>query len=150
MSRPQQNAVIQEFLDQNYVWRKFVAMKHALIGPPETRNVIQDEPMTIPIADKVETNVSEVVKKTATQFVDAAAPVVGAAVAPVKAGLLTKLAIGLALPIVGAGGFAAVQSIVNRPAAVMQPAAVPDGALIPWLRDNGYNLPPPVGQDGAK
>src|SRR5690606_6080349 len=57
----------------------------------------------------------------------------------------------------GLGGAAAIQSLSNQPGGqggqsttIVQPnppnAPSPqDGALIPWLRDEGYNLPPPGG-----
>lgn len=159
MSRPQQNALLQEALDQSWLWRTWSAFKHGLPAPAPPRNVIQDEP-------PVETPaVIPFVEKTAV----ASATRSGAIESPSPAGntargkLLRNAAIVLASLGAGAGGLAALQPLLAPSPASVSPSPqsqspvsprsdagasntvqidAVDGALIPWLRDNGYNLPP--------
>lgn len=143
MSRPQQNALLQEELDRQHQWREWVAMQHKLQTKP-IRNVIDDDqPATIPLMDKIESTLSSVSSRVSDTAQSIGGAVGNAVAQPAQSGLLKKLAIGLAIPVAAAGSYYA-STVINKPAAV-QPTP-PDGALIPWLRDNGYNIPPPAGE----
>lgn len=156
MSRPQQNAVLQEVLDQGWWWRMWAALKHGLPTPPP-RNVIKEDATPQPTASAVESLTrTETLASTSESQVQALAEPVSKAVDalgrvsvtvddPKMPGWLKAALVTFGMGATGAlGAGSAIMLSSNSTGPSQQVVVQPqDGALIPWLRDQGYNLPPP-------
>lgn len=123
MSAEQQNAVLQEVLDQSYIYRQQAALRNGLPDRP-VRNLI----------DKAKAALAPPVQQAAQQ----------------ASGFVKPLVLGAALVSGGAGlAYLAgdrVATNANNATNIQLPEdAAPEpksGSLLRWLRDNGYNLPP--------
>lgn len=125
MSADQQNAILQEVLDQSYIYRQQAALRNGLPERP-VRNLI----------DKAKAAFAQPVQQVIEK----------------SGGFVKPLLLGAALVGGGAGlGYLAQDSLsqhetnIQLPQEPHMPATEPKtGSLLRWLRDNGYNLPPTV------
>lgn len=147
MTRAQQNAVLQEALDQSNQFRQNQSLRYGLVPPP--RNVIGEEQQpppqpaaTVNIEDYRNSVIDRLIDKvgqTVTNTTTLPAPSALTDVAK-KALLYAGLAAGGA----GAGGLiGAMMAQPNAPAPVVVESEA-TGDLIQYLHENGYDRPPSV------
>jgi hypothetical protein len=144
MTVEQQNAFLQEHLDQSHMFREYGHLKNG-IGDVPVRNVIKEPaPKPVPPVPQIPTNTSErIVEKTT--------------VTESPTSLVKNLLMGGALLAGGLGTGIGAMSMFGHdtPAPIVietQPGQQPVaptpaidpkyGDLLKYLRENGYNLPP--------
>lgn len=121
----QQNALIQEALDQSYLWRLWSSWRNGMPEKP-VRNVIG--------------------AKVAEAAQAAAQPVTGFPIPEEMKpmGLIPKMLIGATM--LGGAGVAggAIHHLVTKdePPAVVETEEPKDGDLLKYLRQQGYHVPP--------
>lgn len=141
MSAAERKAVLQEALDQSFIYRAFATIRNGLPNAP-TRNVIGDMPEPPPIPSLPEKKNTVSVSSETVRTNNSIAPSLGSRIA---AGLVgaSLLAGGTA-----AGGLATwlASSGADKPPAVTPTDPPPQyGDLLMWLDQEGYNLPPAEG-----
>lgn len=137
MSAEQQNALLQEGLDQSWWWRTWASIKHGLPNSPP-RNVIEQPkaaPTIVEPVKKIAETVTSTITSTATQVS-----------APVKSAPWKAIALGSLLTVGGGAGGAYLTNWLNeKPAPIVSPATSDGettGDLLLYLRENAYHLPP--------
>jgi hypothetical protein len=146
MTATQQNAVLQEVLDQSYLYKQSAAIKNGLPDRP-ARNMVNQapEPQVIEKRVEVEKIVDRPVEKLVTQTIEK----------ETERSWLKDSLVGGAIATLGLGGGLALSSLLSgvesspapAPAVVAvepSPAQKQYGELLKWLNQNGYNLPPTV------
>lgn len=143
MSTEQQNALLQEGLDQSWFFRQYAALKNGIPTAP-LRNVIGTAKPTPPTKEIVYVpKETSSVKETSVTSQVTAEPKKNSLLK--TAALMTGLAVGG-----GAGGAAITNWLYSEPSqqVVVEPPAplTTDkyGDLLKYLLENGYNLPPKV------
>lgn len=147
MTLQQQDALVQEVLDQNHLYKENAALKNGLPTPPR-RNVLSSPPLpkpelvSPPPQPPVNTSTERIVEKTT--------------VTESPNGLVKNLLLGGALLSGGIGTGIGAATLFSRdatpivieskpdspPIAPTQPVDPKYGDLLQYLRENGYNLPP--------
>lgn len=136
MSEQERRALLQETLDLSHQHRERMAIRHGMGGPPP-RNVIGDQATHTTIREQAMPQpTAQTTAQPTTQ-------------PPTNMPLWKKAAIAATALGAGAGGALGAQQLVgnwlDRPAAIVevdQASEPPSGELLPWLRGQGYNLPP--------